>query len=897
MLKTLKVQIALVLLSLVALLILQAVMSHKNQNTFFSGLELSQGTIEKVNLVRDLEKDILDLQRIVLIYKETASISVKGRFDATLEAVTDNLNALELIIRPEDNVLELGALIDRMKTHLLDYQDNFTTVVDGRSRRQLLIDDAITSNVDGLIYEIALLENSSDFNASEIQNLTSARYHISSAYNKTLIYMINPDSGLVDSFNTQVGEARETLTATPNLTENTSAVVRNLDKFSQQFVQLRQITRGYIFLVNVVMAGSANEFLYLARELNTLVTLKQASVNEQVFENTVIAQTNSYAFSLISILLALLVAAFFVYRVILPINGVTEIFNKLARGDKVDNFPQTNRKDEIGELAKAAQVFNERNQQTNELLNSSRQLNARQESLNQELAMSTLKAEQATASKSIFLANMSHEIRTPMNGIIGLVDIVLQSDLGKKQRELVSKIAYSSQILMSLINDILDFSKIEAGKLQIENIRYSPASLFENLLANITAKASEKNLNLHFYVNPDLPREIIGDPLRTSQILLNLVSNAIKFTRNGSVKIFVDFEPTEGHKIMLTLSIVDTGIGMTQQQLSDVFRPFTQADGSTSRKFGGTGLGLSIVKQLLEMMGGSIDVKSTYNVGSEFVVKLELEAIISQHRIFSKPHGPIEHVFYYSVNHSQLTPDAYLKALDPKYMTITPNTIEVHIENANPEAIFIFDVDNMASYKDIHRHIELAKQKKCRIGLVTNTQPSTLSAILTKKLDIPVLSHPFSTDHFTDFVRSVMGVESIGGSKQTTKVQQPRLALSGHVLLVEDNHINQIVAGEMLKQQGLTYDTAEDGLQAVTKIINSSHYDIVLMDIQMPNMDGYEATKMLRSKGYEKLIICGLSANAMEQDFKTARESGMNEYLTKPIEQDKLSEILAKYLS
>lgn len=897
MLKTLKVQIALVLISLVALLILQAVMSRNNQNTFFSGLELSQGTIEKVNLVRELEKDILDLQRLVLIYKETASTSVKSRFDATLEEVDENLNALELIVRQEDDREELGALIDRMKTHLLDYQDNFSTVVDGRSRRQSLIDDAIAPSVEGLISTVVTLAIKDSFSAAEKQNLTKASYHITNAYNKTLNYMIDPDPDFVDNFNLELGEARKTLTATPNLTSNSIAVVSKLDRFSQQFVQLRQITRGYIFLVNVVMAGSANEFLYLARELNSLVTLKQSNVSEQVFKNTVVAQTNSHAFSLVSILLAVLVALFFVYRVILPINGVTEIFNKLARGDKVDNFPQTNRKDEIGELAKAAQVFNERNQQTNELLERSRQLNARQETLNQELAKSTLKAEQATASKSIFLANMSHEIRTPMNGIIGLVDIVLQSDLEQKQREMLSKIAYSSQILMNLINDILDFSKIEAGKLQIENIRYSPASLFENLLANITSKASEKNLNLHFYVNPDLPKEIIGDPLRTSQILLNLVSNAIKFTRNGSVKISIDFEPTEEQKIQLSLSILDTGIGMTQQQLSNVFRPFTQADGSTSRKFGGTGLGLSIVKQLLEMMGGSIHAESTHNVGSEFVVKLELEAINNGQRIFSKPNEFKAHVFYYSINHSQLAPNNYLKALDPEYMTITSDTAGMYIENAGSDDILIFDVDNMESYKDIRPHIDLAMKKKRQIGLITNTQPSTLPAILTQKLNIPVLTHPFSTSSFIDFINRVMGIKSAGIGQESIKVQQPRAKLSGHVLLVEDNQINQVVASEMLKQYGLTYDTAEDGLQAVTKIINSAHYDIVLMDIQMPNMDGYEATKMLRSKGFEDLIICGLSANAMEQDYKTAFESGMNEYLTKPIEQNKLGEILAKYLS
>ncbi len=889
-------QIALVLIALIALLGLQAMFSHKNQNTFVSGLELSQSTIVKVNLVRELEKDILNLQRVVLIYKETASDSVKERFQKTLNEVSVNLDEFESVINQETDAEEFRVLIGRMKTHLSDYQDNFNTVVDGRSRRQALIDEAIGPNVKGLIEFLKQLENSSELSLSEAKNLAEVRYRIASSYNNTLNYLIHPDVNLVDLFNDDIAEAKTLLSETTNLAERTRSAIAEIDKFAQQFVQLRQITRGYIFLVNVVMAGSANEFLYQARELNTLVTLKQSDVNRQVFRDTLSGQNNNHIFSAASILLALLVAIFFIYRVILPINGVTEIFNKLARGDSVDSFPQANNKDEIGELAKAAQVFNEKNQQTNELLERSRELNAKQELLNQELAKSTLKAEQATASKSIFLANMSHEIRTPMNGIVGLVDIVLQSDLNKEQRDLLSKIAYSSQILMSLINDILDFSKIEAGKLQIENVTFSPLSMFENLLATISPKASEKNLNLQFYADPDLPAELIGDPMRTSQILLNLASNAVKFTRNGSIKISVDFEPTKEGKIVLKVTFADTGIGMSSDQLANVFKPFTQADGSTSRKFGGTGLGLSIVKQLLEMMGGSIRAESQQNVGSEFRIEIDME-VASEAKIFSRPKEMSGAVLYYSVNHSQLTPNAYLKTIAPDYVTVTIDTVDLHIENADEEAILIFDVDNMESYKKIHEHIKMANDKNCRMGLVTNTQPSTLPSILTQKLDVPVLAHPFTPRHFSEFIKRVKGISTIETEETPIQSQTRNLEMEGHVLLVEDNQINQVVAGEMLKRLGLSYDTAEDGLQAVTKIVNSAHYDIVLMDIQMPHMDGYEATKMLRDKGYTDLVIVGLSANAMEQDFNSAFDAGMNEYLTKPIKQEQLGEILAKYLS
>ena len=239
-------------------------------------------------------------------------------------------------------------------------------------------------------------------------------------------------------------------------------------------------------------------------------------------------------------------------------------------------------------------------------------MNSQLEGLNKALTESKIKAEKATASKSIFLANMSHEIRTPMNGIIGLIELAQQQELSPTVRGYLDKAAYSGQILISVINDILDFSKIEAGKLKIEEVSFSLHSLFDNLIAVIALRAKEKNLSVHFNVNPILPPQVIGDPLRIAQIIMNIGNNAVKFTEQGRIEIAFDGTLNEkGNRLNLTMRITDSGIGMSKSQLDKIFKPFTQADGSTNRKYGGTGLGLAIVSQLTELMNGRIDASST----------------------------------------------------------------------------------------------------------------------------------------------------------------------------------------------------------------------------------------------------------------------------------------------
>lgn len=904
MFKSLKTQVLLVLALLIILLVTQAILSRESQSTFVTSLDITQQVVTKVNLVRELERDVLDLQRNVLIFKETASPSVVTRFDRIMLKVEENISKLRMINVDSDAQLYKD-YIDRMESHLNDYRDNFATVVDGRSRRQSVFEQGLLVDLNKIVLELEQFTSTDFADIKMARDISKTQYHLIQAQNAAFRYLLTPGQEQVSDFTIQMTAAREKIVVSFTDDEVKSLLLNQIDQVQSDLVQLTQITRGYLFLVNVVMAGSANEFLFLTRELNQLVAEKLLNTNNQVKLNIEYERQRNALFSVAGIILALAIAVFFGYRVMLPVDSITEVFRKLALGENIPALPGKNRQDEIGQLAKAADVFHAKNQQTKELLLQSQELNNRQEILNQELAQSKIKAEQATVSKSMFLANMSHEIRTPMNGIIGLLDVALQGDLSPALRDQLNKVSYSTQILMSLINDILDFSKIEAGKLHIEEVLFSPKSLFENLIANISTRAQEKNLNIRFHINPNLPVKLIGDPLRISQVLLNLSTNAIKFTRIGCVDIKIDYqicdqqtvtELQNASNISLLMTVTDSGIGMSEQQLATIFESFTQADGTTSRKFGGTGLGLTIVKQLVDMMNGEVHASSTQNVGSTFEVQIKIKARDLDDNVLYFSEQLSGQVLYFSDRKTPLLPLNYLDKVNIPWRQYRTIALPQICSELKPDDIVLIDVEDLKQHSQLLDCLTKIKQTDGKFGFVTDTQPNNLANLLEKKWQTQALSHPFSPEQFKHFVEAVGGATSshIQVDDNDTKTKS---LYEGHVLLVEDNSINQTVASQMLRSMGLTYDIAEDGQQAVTKVTNSPHYDLILMDVQMPVMDGYEATKALREKGFGSLVICGLSANAMQDDYQKAFNAGMTDYIAKPIKFEQLHKLLGKYLT
>tara|TARA_R110000751_G_scaffold307911_1_gene435184 strand:+ start:112227 stop:114935 length:2709 start_codon:yes stop_codon:yes gene_type:complete len=895
--RTIKAQILLISATLVLLLLSQVYLSRNSQSTFVDVLDLTQQAVVKVSLVRELERDVIDLQRNVLIYKESASESAISRFNLLIDQNQNNLKRLEDLISQEENNALYFDYITRMRTHLDDYKENFSSVIEGRSKQQTLYSSGLSNELETLFNNIRVNQNQS---LAVQDSLENAKYHLARAENFLLQYLQTPEQQLVDPFQQQIMMAKVQINKQLSTNKNYQTVIDRLNQFESDFLQLTQITRGYLFLVNVVMAGSANEFLFLARELNKMVTEQLIETNMGVKLTLDKTSISSNLFSAVGIILATATALFLIYKIMLPINTITNVFQRLAKGKDVTSIPSLHRKDEIGLLAKAADVFHRKNKQTATLLKQSQSLNAQQEALNTQLIASNQKVEQATASKSMFLANMSHEIRTPMNGIIGMLEIVLRSDLTPSQREQLTKAAHSGQILMSLINDILDFSKIEAGKLDIESTEFSVESLFANILANIANRAQEKNLNVRFSANPNMPAHLIGDPLRISQVLINLCSNAIKFTRNGHVSIDVDFKfHNDTQLLSLFIDVTDSGIGMSAAQVSKIFDSFTQADGSTSRNFGGSGLGLSIVTQLVELMGGSVSVKSEENKGSTFKVELLLTQSKNPDQMISALPQPKGKLYYYSASRKGFLNTEYIEKTGLNYHHMPMSQLSATLKEIGSDDTVLLDIEDQGVFRSDYESIDKLVSNAVKVGFITNSQPSNLPNQLLATWPAKCLSHPFTPQQAFSFLQHLMYTElQVKSRDDIFTNEQPTChsQYEGHVLLVEDNSINQAVASEMLKLLGLTYDIAENGYQAVTKIVNSPQYDLVLMDIQMPVMDGYEATRTLREKGHDKLIICGLSANAMKQDYAKAKEAGMDDYIVKPIKHKLLENLVAKYL-
>ncbi len=537
------------------------------------------------------------------------------------------------------------------------------------------------------------------------------------------------------------------------------------------------------------------------------------------------------------------------------------------------------------------------------LLFLSRKENKRLEARNNRISKEILSCRDDIVQKELFMAKISHELRTPMNAIIGLSHIVLQSDLSRLQHDNIVKIKQSGELLLEIINDILDLSKMDAGELKIEQVSFNLNDVLDHVSNMVSIKAKNKGLELIFDIEKGVPSQLIGDPLRVGQVLINLLGNAVKFTKTGEIDLHIQKISQDEEKVLLEFKVSDTGIGMTHDQMNKLFKSFSQADDSTSRIYGGTGLGLSISKQLIEKMGGGIRVESQYGKGSHFIFSIELELRDGGNkRHYRLPSKSL-------MGKRALIIDTNTKSLSALSKMLEYFHYEVHtmpiLEEAGvlleevPVDILLIDEQKLSKYA-IKRIAELKKERMIKIVLIESLfNQTTNSQYRVKEIDRYLLK-PFNQQSVFNIILELYGEKQALNDKNRKISRDDLKVLSGKkVLVAEDNEINQRVLSGLLDGSGIVLTMVENGREAIDMLHKNSDFDLIFMDISMPVMDGYEASRLIREyRAYDGIPIIALTANAMEDEIEHAISCGMQGYIGKPLNVEilyqKLLDILYK---
>lgn len=738
---------------------------------------------ELAQTMSEIDKELSELQREVLAFSRTDKSNNVDQLKAKHQNIVSNIkNIIEKDrVYDADNSVELGKILDAVV--------NLEEKIESLQTQQKFREDMIYVQLDGIFFELNtaiedLFNLNTDYGSEDIaKNLWLLRNEITNVNIMSGRYFNKHESTVKSKVVLSINNAQERLKTLNALTSNLQkqekipTIINKLAQAKNVFAQAVQADRNYAFLINVVLAGETAEISVLSNSLRTkyLARLQElvVSTEHQVDYIQQLAVVSSIIGTLLAVAIALQVSR----NIRRPLQSITDTFSRLAAGEHVTEIPGTERADEIGKLANAADIFRQTNVRTQQLLVQTEDYSNKLQQRELDLNLAVQKAEAANLAKSQFLANMSHELRTPMNAILGMLALLQKTALTSKQAGYTEKTTSAAKLLLNILNDILDLSKAEAGKMELVQSDFDLDLVIENLSAILSNYVGHKPVSLLFDVGHDVPRYLVGDPLRLQQVLINLGGNAIKFTERGSVVISVQPLAVSADTVKLAFKIQDTGIGIAPEHQEKIFSGFTQAEGSITRRFGGTGLGLAISKTLVHLMGGSLSLQSNVGFGS----------------------------------------------------------------------LLSFD-------------IELPRVPASR-------------------------------------------VEALKSSSRSGHSDQPTARLLGlHILLVEDNPINQQVAVELLEGEGATVIVANHGQEALDLLRqnrrpdNSAHVDLILMDLQMPVMDGLTATEKIRTElQLVDVPVIAMTANAMPADREACIKSGMNEHIGKPFDVQDLIQVIRQH--
>jgi signal transduction histidine kinase/CheY-like chemotaxis protein len=661
-------------------------------------------------------------------------------------------------------------------------------------------------------------------------------------------------------------------------------------------------TRGFLYLVNVILAAEANEILYQAEvrenQISENIHLQREDIDQRL--------SSLVTWVLIISIIALVVQVIFSYWITMtitaPITTITKVFNELSEGSGKSKIPAYPQFDEIGDLTKAARTFKQKNVENRKVLNDYKELSEQLErrilertqelnSMNKELELAKEKAEEMVQIRSDFIANVSHEIRTPINAVLGMTYLMRHTELSEPQAEYIESINLSSKKLLAIINDILDFSKIEAGKLTIETTKLDLFQVVTDCVSMLQAQAHSKNIDIYTHFDSYVSRYYHGDPLRLGQVITNLLNNAVKFTEKGHVGITLEAINIQ----RLRIKIHDSGIGMTNEEQQRLFRAFSQADASTTRRFGGTGLGLVISKQIVEAMNGKINVHSEKGIGTTFTIELDMKRVNSQHDAkglkgkralliekdemsrnafnHALQHIGFEVISYESYMREQISEvDIILYAVEKRERNVLDTEMVTQLAVAYPKT-------PLCLIYPMGKAPEASGPSSNNTFLQKPLNPIRMEKVLSRMLNEDI---PDTKDASLDELRNEMA------TREGTKV-----------IVADDNLFNRQVVAGLLQKAKFDIGEAIDGEDLINKVIEASElqvpYEMVFVDYHMPKMNGLEACQALRRRFPDLAIVVlsGDTEDTTKQKFFTA---GANSILAKPIEVKDFYEIVLSFI-